>query len=277
MVKSIYGLWSEEVFRNATITIEVGTAQDTYGVERLTDDNPAHLFKANETTVVLKFDFAGVKTPLAGLLLIHATLEATDDVWIQGDDVDDFYSPAWEAQITPSGWVGSGDSRWPLNTFFNLSEADGYDPLGFKAYTMTFGVASPLAQALQIGQIFGCPSIRSFELDRNFQEVRSKPRIDNRTSYEVSTIYSRGTTIWKAPLTFNSLFDDDGERAALQTLWDDVDGGNKPWPFVPDTNESKCYLVRFATTEEQITRVVQGLSTRAGPVEELGRGLRPGV
>ncbi len=276
MVKSLYGLWSEEVFRKGTISLAYGTAEPTYDVDRLVDDNPARLFKATGTTVVMDIAFAA-KQPLAVLHLIHTTLETTDDVWVQGDDGEDWYAPSFEAQITPAGWVGSGETRWPLNTYLNLTEAEGYDPAGFLFYRLTFGVAAPLAQALQMGQLVGSPTLRFFELDRNFQEVRKKPRIENRTAYEIATIYPRGTTIWRGQLSFSALLDSESERAALQTLWDDVDGGNKPWPLVPDESEPECYLVRFATDEEQITRVVKGVSTRAGLVEELGRGLRPGV
>lgn len=274
-MKSLYAHWSDEVARQATITLYTGTAEDTYGVERLTDDNPAHLFKANETRVAIKFEYA---TPQAiqFLTLIHATLEATDDVRLFGDDDADWYDPAFDVAITPSGWVGAGVTRWPVNTYVDLREAEGFTEAGFKFYLLTFGFDTPLAQALQLGQIGLYQTVKEFLLDRGMLETRDKPRIDNRTAYGVSTIYSRGTTLWKAQIGLSALLDADDERQAVQDLWSDVDGGNHPWPFVPKDNESPVYLVRWATTDEQIQRVVDGVSNRLGTVEELARGLRPG-
>lgn len=276
---ALYSLFSDELARQAEITIETGSAVSTYGVERLVDDNPAHLFRANETSVALQLEFAE-KTPIGLLALIHGTPESDDDVRVQGDDgpVPDWDSPAFDIAFPQSGWVGSGVTRWPVNSWINVSEQPDYDPLGYKFYRLAFGITSPLAQALELGQIrMHPPPVLSLALDRDMLERRSKPRINNTTAFEVETKYSRGTTIWRASIRLTSLFDSDGdERAAIQNLWSDVDGGNHPWLFIPDATEAPCYLVCFAGTDEEIQRVVKGVSNRAGDIREVGRGLRPG-
>lgn len=273
---SLYTDWSHELARQATITVETGAAEADYGPDLLIDDNPAHVFKATGTTVALEFAFAE-KTPIDLLALIHATLEASDDVRLQGDDDADWDAPTFNQVITPSGWVGAGVTRWPVNTWVQPLASAGYDALGFKNYRLAFGIETPLVQALQLGQVWMHAAVQELLLDRNADEVRQKPNIDNQTSFLVSTIYTRGTTRWRSAFTLSALFDTEDERAALQTHWSDVDGGNRPWLFVPDQDQPECYLVRWATTEEQITRVVRGVSNRLGGVTEVGRGLRPGV
>lgn len=276
MLRTLYAHWSDEVARNATITLVPGTSPDTYGVTLLTDDDPAHVFKANETTVGIQFAY-GAKQPVELLTLIHGTLEADDDVRLLGDDAADWGSPAFDVVITPAGWVGSGSSRWPLNTYVDLRQSAGFDPAGFENYLLTCGRDTALAQALQLGQVGLYRTVREMFVDRGFQDSRTKPRIENRTGFDIATIYSRGTTIWRAQLGLGALFDVDDERAAIEALWSDADGANHPWPIVPDDTDPRCYLVRFVGTSEQFTRLVQGVSTRAIAIEELGRGLRPGV
>lgn len=277
--EAIYSHASDEVARLATISLETGTSAATYGVDRLIDDNPAHVFKAVELATAIQFDYAE-KQPLALLALIHTTLEADDVVTIQGDDAADWVTPAYEATITPSGWVGAGVTRWPVNTWLDLTETEDYDPLGFLSYRLTFGVGTPLAQALQIGQIRFHPMIRRWPIDRGPLEGRFKPLIDNKTAFEVSTIYTRGTTRWS--LKFGLEFLEDDLRAALQAQWSDVDGQAQPWLFIPHGFEPACYEVRWETTEEQIQRALTGTTGRglarfSGAVREVGRGLRPGV
>jgi hypothetical protein len=276
---ALYSHWSDELARLATIAVDIGEAEDSYGVDRLVDDNPAYLFKATGTSVALEFAHPE-KQPIGLLALIHTTLEATDDVRLQGDDDADWYNPAFDMAITPSGWVGAGVTRWPVNTWENVLAADGYAPAGYNYHRLTFGLDTPLAQPLQIGEIRMHPVVRSMLIDRGRLETRSKPRILNKTAFQVATIYTRGTTLWKAQLGLSALLDDFhgvNERAAIQALWDDVDGGNLPFLFVPNENELPVYEVRWSSTDEQIQRVVEGASARAGVLEEVGRGLRPGV
>lgn len=274
---AIYSNYSDELARTATVSLETGTAQDTYGVERLVDDNPAHLFKANETNVGIQISFEE-PTPIGILALIHTTLEVNDDVRILGDNgaTPDWDYPAFDIPFPQSGWRGDGVTRWPINSWINLSEEAEYDVYGYTNYLLTFGRTSALQQPLQIGNIrMHPPPLKRLYLDRDPVERRSKPNIENRTAYGVSTIYPRGTTLWGFKYG-NRMLDDD-EREEIWAHWSDVDGRTYPWLFIPHPDEAPCYLVRYETTEEEIQRACDGLTRFTGAVQEVGRGLRPGV
>jgi hypothetical protein len=279
--RPMYSLYSEELARQATISLIVGTAEDTYGVERLTDDNPAHLFKATGTSVAIEFAFAD-KTPIALLGLIHTTLETTDQVVWAGDDAGAWGSPTWAATITPAGWVGQGTGRWPINTWADLTSKPGYDAAGFSKYLLACGTTIGLAQPLQIGQIRLEPTIRRWSLARAPVEQRLRPLVENVTPYGVSTLYARGTTRWRFSFGLGGLFDD--ERAAASAQWEDVEGRGRPWLWIPNGREPACYLVRWATPQLEFERVISQTATVSGvarfnalAVEEVARGLRPGV
>lgn len=270
---ALYSHYSDELARQAEITIETGTAEDTYGVERLVDDNPAHLFKANEDQVALQFTFAE-KTVIGLLALIHSTLESDDEVVLEADDAADWVTPAFSAAFAQTGWVGAGVTRWPHNSWMRPDQEAGYDPTGYLNYRLTFGLDTPLAQNLQLGQIRMHPTARSIYFDRGARRMRDKPNIENRTAFRVSTIYPRGTTLYSKSLAISAL--DSTQVVALETQWEDVDGRTYPWLWIPDASDPRCYLVRHQTTQEEFERVVRATSVRPLQIEEVGRGLRPG-
>lgn len=270
---AIYSYWSDELARQATITLQTGTAEAGYGVDRLIDDNPAILFKSPDTQVALQIAF-GAPVPLALLALFHATPEAGEDVRIQGHTSAAWGSPSVDLPFPPAGWVGAGVTRWPNNPWLSGIDTDLFD-VGYRYYRLCFGLTTPLAQPLQLGQLRMHSALYRYALDNSPQVKRTRPRIDNRTAFNISTKYSRGTEIYSQAVEMGALEDD--ERTALQAHWSDVDGANQPWVFIPDGLVNRAYLGTWAMTDESFQRMTRATAKFTGAFEELGRGLRPGT
>lgn len=272
--RAIFTDFSDELARQATVTVETGTSESGYGPELLVDDNPAKVFRSPNTSVALQFSFAA-KTPLAFMSLHHGTFEADDDVRLQADDDADWDDPAFDVAFPMAGWVGAGASRWPVNPWLDLEAQEGFDPAGYKHYRLACGLSTPLSQALQLGQVRMHPSVRRMDFDRGVRLRPSKRIIEHVTAFGVSTIYTRGTTQWAASFGLGGL--EDVDRASVEEHWDDVDGRSQPWVLVPDGTVNRCYLVRYATAELEMELALRGLAAASVSVQEVARGLRPGV
>lgn len=269
---AIYSHWTDELIRTGTVTLETGSAETDYPVELVFDDDPGHVFRSPDLAVAIQVDFL-VATPLALISLVHSTLESTDAVKIEGSDTANWAAPTASVAITPAGWEGSGVTRWPINTWKDLTGSSIFST-GYKSYRICFGITANLAQPLQIGQIRLEPAIRNFELQNGFTETRLRPLIENVTSFNIATMYDRGTTQWGC--TFD-IIPNDAMRLAFQAQWSDVNGRARPWLFIPDGLVNRCYIVRWASTQEQVQRTWRTLGKISAAVEEVGRGLRPGT
>lgn len=272
-MQALFSDYSDELARTATITVQTGAVETDYGVDLLTDDNPAKVLRATGTSLALQLDF-GTATPIGQLALIHSTLETGDDVRIQGNATASWGSPSFNVAVPIAGWRGSGVTRWPTNTWFDVDAEATYNPSGYRYYRLTFGVTTPLSQALQLGQLRIHPSLRTFYIDRDTAIRPRKPIIKNTTAFDVDTIYPRGTTRFAQTFTLGGF--EAAERASFEAHWYDVDGQSYPWLFVPDATVNECYLVRWATTEYDMARALQSVARVSGAVQEVSRGLRPG-
>jgi hypothetical protein len=286
---AIYTFPSDELIRQGTVTLGIGTSPDTYGVERLTDDNPAHLFKLNETQGAIDVTFT-VARRIRLLALVHATPENSEDVRLLADDgLDgpDWDNPAVDVAFPITGWEGSGRFRWPINSYLDLTDIDGIDANAtFKYYRLRFGLTpgvdlggTPLVQPLQIGQLVGYENFGRWPLDRGISEKWNRPTTESATAYRVVTLFSRGTTIYEAKFGIQPL--NPSERGTLHLQVSDSWGRVQPWLFIPNGLEPRGYFVRWATPDEEITHEIvneqDGVAHFADAVEELSRGLRPGT
>jgi len=277
---AIYQRYSDEVARLATITIETGVdpGDATYGPAALVDDNPAKVAKIDSVTGAYQFAYPA-KQPVALVGLVHHDFDAGADVLIQGDDAADWVTPAFEAAITIPPWLGSGTRAWPVNPWLDLTEEYDYEPLGWQYYRL---VITGNSQTLQLGQVWFGETIR--RLDPHLQWGRShthaKRYIRNRTAFDVETIYSRGTTLWRLEGTHGR---DDTLQALLAAQWFDADGAAYPWLFVPNGLENRCHLVRWGEEARVETQIVgppslsDSIWEQRLVITELARGLRPGV
>ena len=272
---SIYNRRSDDVARNATITIETGTdpGDDDYAPSSLVDGNPAQVAKIDSTTGAWLFDH-GSATDIKIAALIHHNFDAGADVKIQRNATNSWGSPSFEQSFTIPTWLGFGTGRWPVNPWLDLTTDAQYDAGGWR-YTRI--VVTSNSQNLQLGEVWLgsakrllTPGVR-YGLEKRY----SRPVIENRTAYGISTIYTRGTRIWR--LEGDRKFST-SQIADLEAHWEDVEGRVHPWLFIPEdiTNESGAYLVRYVETDLPLTfGEWQGADQRF-VIQEVGRGLRPG-
>lgn len=273
---SIYQRHTDEIARDATITIQTGTGSgdDDYGPDTLVDDNPAKVAKIDSTTGAWLFDHASA-TDIQLAALIHHNFDAGANVKIQRNATDSWGAPSFEMAFTIPAWIGSGTERWPVNPWLDLTTDAQYVALGWR-YTRL--VITGNSQNLQLGQVWFGSTIRRLVpgVRYGLEKGASRPVIENRTAYGVSTIYSRGTRVWR--LAGDRRFST-AQIAALEAHWEDVAGRVRPWLFIPDgiTNESGAYFVRYAATDLGLTFGEWKGPDQRFVVEEVGRGLRPGT
>jgi len=287
---TIYTHYSDEVARLATITIEADTTPslaggDAYVPASLVDDNPAKVAKINEDStgapavglVSGAWVFAYVaKQPIKLAALIHTTASSSSGtVKLQGNNTADFTSPAFSATFVIPPWLGTGSGRWPQNPYLRVDEQAGYDAAGFFYWRLVF---TNQPENIQVGEVRFHAHYYQFDPDLRWglSVSAEKPQIENRTAFGVSTLYARGTTIWEQQADIQ-LTDD--MRFALEAHWYDVDGRTRPWVLVPSgpVRSDRCYLVRYAMTEESVRWDNWDITSQRLQFQEVGRGLRPGV
>lgn len=280
---TIYQHYADEVARLATITIESGAVSspfdDAYGPDALVDDNPAQVAKIDDTSGAWLFEYdTPQRIDLAAL--IHHSFDATSDngslsVRLEGNATNSWGSPSFSAEFTIPDWFGVGTRRWPLNPWLDLTSISGYSATGFLFWRL---VIENNSQDIQLGQVWFGSQIRRFDPDLKWagNYGADKPQIENRTSFEVSTIYPRGTTVWRAAA---DLMADDTMAAALEVQWYDVEGRARPWLLIPagPIDSVRAYLVRHATTDRQMQWNWENSHDMHLAFQEVGRGLRPGV
>lgn len=287
---TIYTHYSDEVARLATITIEADTTPSlssgaAYAPASLVDDNPAKVAKINENStgapavgpVSGAWVFAYVaKQPIRFAALIHTTAASgSGSVKLQGNNTASFASPAFSATFTIPSWLGTGSGRWPQNPYLVLDDLPGYDAAGFFYWRLVF---TNQPENIQVGEVRFHPTYYQFDPDLRWglSVSAEKPQIENRTAFGVSTLYARGTTIWEQQADIQ-LTDD--MRFALEAHWYDVEGRTRPWVLVPSgpVRDDRCYLVRYAMTEESVRWDNWEITSQRLQFQEVGRGLRPGV
>jgi hypothetical protein len=296
---TIYTHYSDEVARLAdTIEIENDTSPslsggDDYAPEVLVDDNPAKVAKINETdggspavglvSGAWIFSYSAPQ-PIAVAGLIHHSFDETESVSpgspapsvrLEGNSTSDFSNPEFSAAFTIPPWLGTGTGRWPQNPWLNLTEQSGYTAEGFQFWRL---VIENNSQNIQLGQVVFGSTLRQFDPDLRWglRINADKPQIENRTSFGVSTIYARGTTIWNQEADI--LLTDD-MRDALEAHWYDVEGRARPWLLIPSGpgDPTRCYLVRYTMTEIAEQWQTHETFSKRLQFQEVGRGLRPGV
>lgn len=285
---TIYTKYSDEVARLAdSIDIENDTSPslsggDDYAPSTLIDDNPAKVAKINDTSGAWVLSYSA-KQRIRLVVLIHGTFDETVDnpgspapsVRFEGNNTNDFTSPAFSAPIIIPPWLGAGTGRWPQNPWLDLTSASGYDDDGFFYWRL---VAENQSQNIQLGQLILSATIRQFDPDLRWgvRVGARKPLIENVTAFEVSTMYSRGTTLWKASAELRAT---DAMATAFEDHWYDVDGRARPFALIPSgpIRDDRAYMVRYAMTDREIAWNSQEHLDKQLAFAEVGRGLRPGV
>ena len=268
----IYQHYTDNVAKNAVITVDVGTEDADYPATLLVDDNPAHVAKivtSFPNPGAWVFDL-GTATAVDLVGLIHHDFDAGADVRIEANASNSWGSPPLSESITIPTWRGSGVTRWPVNPWLDLS---GISPNAYRYWRLSIASNS---QSLELGQIWLGGTLRQLG-PRNyrlgFQVNRSQPVIESLTAWKVASIYSRGTTIWSFTAELNPT---DAEFADLLAQWHSCGGRTYPFLIVPDPTVNECFLVRWKTTEQQLTQTFYNFGTVTLELEEVARGVRPG-
>lgn len=268
---------SDNVAPNATITIQTGTdpGDTDYAPEVLADLNPARPAKILSTTGAWLFAYAQRQRVRMGAF-IHGTFETSSTLRFQGNDTDSWGSPTLDVEIDVQPWLGaaSATARWPRNHWTgDLTLAPGYTDAGFFYYRL---ICSGNSQNIWLGQAVLSPVIRRMAYDVRWDYGRSlrKRSIVNETAYGSKTIYARGTTQYglEAEQRMDEdLFVDQEEH------YYDADGTGLPWILVPDEDGPDVYFVRWPSDEFATKHHFFDVHDRKLAVEELSRGVRPGV
>ncbi len=266
--------YSTELARQATITLGVGAADTGYGVERLTDDEPDFVFRSPDDQVAIVFDF-GAATPLRYIFQIHGTPEADDDVRLQANATNVWTSPSIDEPFVQAGWLGAGESRWPLNPWLDTSDIEGWNAGGYRYVRLAYGLTTPLSQALQLGQILMFGDARVIDLGRGARPRVRKPGISHVTAAGVRAVYPYRVSQWGMDFELGGL--EAADRASLEAQLYDVDGMTSPFGFVPDMSVNRCYFGRWAQDVRDTDLVTAAQASERVVFEELSRGLRPGV
>jgi len=271
---AIYTRYSDNVAKLAEITIAVGvdTGDPNYAPASLVDDRPAKLAKIDSTTGAWLFTFSGAQR-IDFLALFHGTFEVGATLQIQGHASADFSSPSFSATIPIQEWLGTGTGRWPQNHWLDLTAQAGYSAAGFQYWRL---ICSGNAQNVQLGQVVMTAHIRRLDPDVRWGYINRpfKRTIVNETAFGVKTTYSRGTTQFAMeadhPMT-------DALAADVEAHWYDAEGVSHPWVLVPHGAEPRVYLVRWVEDVFASSHEFLNARDRRFAVEEVARGLRPGV
>lgn len=279
---ALYQHWSDNAARDATCTIAEGVAPDSdrYGPDALSDDQPALVAKIESTTGGWLIDSLAQVDVQVAALINHVFDPGADVKLYASNNLADLtgspFSPAFTASFTIPDYLGSGSRKWFVNPWLDLTQVVGYDAAGFR-YRLLRIVGN--SQNIQLGQLWLGRTIRRFNPDVRWGVDRGieKPAVENRTAGRVSHLVTRGVTIWSENGEILTNDNADTMAAALEAHNYDVDGRVLPWLLVPDGLINKCFLVRYARFEHRSTLDAPGIRKYLIAVEEVSRGLRPGV
>lgn len=266
--------YSDELVRQATVTLETGTAVAGYGVDRLYNNKPGRGFKASDGDVSIQLDFAAKQIPSL-LAIIHTTPEAGEDVRFMADNAANWAAPDIDVALTVPGWVGAGDTRWPRNIWLDISDIEDFDPLGYFSFLVAFGRTTPLAQALEVGELRLHTTVYDVDIDRGRKETPVRPDIEHRTSFGYRTVYPYGTRVEALDGTLGGL--DAAGVADIKAQWEDVGARAHPFIVVPDVAEADAYLVKWEAMELDLERATKAQGQASFRMIEVSRGLRPGA
>jgi hypothetical protein len=281
---TIITFYRDEVGRTTAATIGTGTdpGDDNYGPAQIVSDDPAKVGKIDSTTGAWVLDF-GVAQRVDLAALIHHDFDAGADVVLQANTSNSWGSPAFEVALTIPSWFGTGTRAWPVNPWLDLTTATptvgSYSPTGWRYWRLSITSNS---QNLQLGALKLYSQFYVFESDmlEGWSRAQRKPAIVNTTAFNIKTKYTRGTTIYASN---GSLLTRSSQVADLEDQFFDTDGEMLPFVMVPNALRNRCYFVE--KSDGSFTETVQfydqanddELIALPFAVEEVGRGLRPGV
>jgi hypothetical protein len=275
----LYAKYSDNVARNATITVVSGTEDPAYPAAQLANDNPALPAKLLTTSGTWLFTYAAAQR-VDGIVLVHANLQTGLAVRLRGRTSAGGGDVISELITIPAY---HGD-KFPANAVLDISglvsgtAASGYTTTGLQYWLVD--IVGTNAVTVSIGEVLLVAQWRQFALVQNNVVMRPRrPVIDNKTAMRVKSTYDLGVTVWEFDcelLVTGSTCDD------LDALWEDGYGKVRPWtwwPIATASTSSEAFLVTFVDDAKDLTYRSQTSAVRLRAMklrlEEVGRGLIP--
>src|SRR5512139_4104440 len=185
MATSLYGLPSDNVAPNATISVVTGTEDTTYPAANLATLNPAKPAKLTTTTGRWVFDFTTAQQ-VDVVALIHTNLDAGLTVKVQANATNVWTSPSLDLAITIPALP---EDSYPLNPWLDLTTT-AVRSFRYWAIFISGTNTNPVA----IGEVWLQATKR--ELDRGIllgmEETERRPAVVHTTDYGVATVYPLG-------------------------------------------------------------------------------------
>lgn len=283
--------YRHEVGRLATVTVDVGTdpADPNYGPDILVNDNPAQVAKIDDPTGAWLLEMPSAQAVTFAAILHHnidpfpggsnVVGSPALNVRLQGNSSNSWTSPSFDEEfIVPSAWNYGTTRAWPIQPWMDLTVFGSPTPPSFQYWRLLIENNS---QDLQVGglKLYSQHLILESDMREGWGRTQRKPIIRNRTAFEVTTKYSRGTTLWQSD---GSLFLPTSRAYQIEDHWQDSNGSALPFTIVANGLRNDA---RFVERTEDFREVVQFYNEDTDEewleipfaVQEVGRGLRPGV
>jgi hypothetical protein len=265
MGRCIYGLASENVAPEATVTVETGTEDADYPAANLVDRNPALPAQLTGTSGAWLLDFGSAQR-VDWVLLPHHNIDAALEVRIQGNATNSWGSPTLNTTITIPTYRDDG---MPVGSWRDLTGVGGYSTGGFRYWR--FVIVGTNSAAVKVGELalFSQKRTLNPNISWGAKVPERRPVLINETDYGVRNIYDLGTTIRRLA---GELDTTDAGLTALRTWWRDARGRARSFGLVPDEDVNEAYLARFETDVDP-TLVTNDRNTIGLDFQEVSRGL----
>lgn len=261
MGRLLYSHPDDNLAAQLTPAIQSGAAASGYGVDKLTNQNPAYPFIA--TTTVLRLTWGPFGSPVlpAFCALFHTNIDGVAS--IQGNSSSDFSSPEWSAAFTIPGLDEDG---YRDNPWLNLSS-------GYAAKTYLSLIVASNTQNIRIGEIWLGSTIRRPHQghERGSERVERHRAVAFETSAGVEVVTDLGTrdgTIANLAYTTNGT-----GLATLRSWRRAAQGRTRPFAVVFDDAVNHAQFVRFDDERYAVVGLSPDLVAVRIGLREVSRGL----
>jgi hypothetical protein len=266
-----YALPSDDLKRYGNWSLVAGTTTDVgYGIERLTNDNPAYPVKFNETTFRIEKDFGAVVYPQFAAV-IHANLDlGYVGLTLQGNTSATWGSPAYSKTFPVATYQ---NNAFPVNLALDLrDDAPAYQYWSLTATTVN---SVPIA----IGLFVLVDAVHALNghllLGSNPEDDEDTPSNRHATDAGVESTFSFGTRLrW---LRGEKLLDGEAEGTQIRDWHRAASGDAGRFLLLPHMEDDEPWFARFGTSKlpRQHQLPNQERFTVKLEFAEISRGLKP--
>lgn len=265
MGRAIYGHYSDNVARLATITVQSGVEDPDYLAANIANLNPSKPAQLTGSTGAWLFDWGAAQRVDWVLLPMH-NLDAALEVRVQMNATDSWGSPSLNTTIVIPTYREDG---LPVGSWRDLTGVAGYLVGGYRYLRLV--VVGTNSAAVKVGEFGIFSNKRTLNPNVSWGLKAPEQRLQqvNETDAGVKTVYDQGVTL----RTYAGDLDTtDAGLAAVRSWWRDARGQVFPFGFVLDEDANEGLLARWANALDP-TMTINDRNQMALAVEELSRGL----